>query len=208
MRNPESRPSGDRIGHLLRMVAWSVVLLALGCSPMRPEDFEGSGPLFLPEAFFAGRTQGHGFFQDRFGGIRREFRVDIEGRIEGDTLTLEEEFFYLDGERERRTWTIARLAPGRYEGRASDLVGVATGRAVGRAANWRYTFALPIAGTRWSFVVDDWMLLQDEATLLNRSTFSKFGITVGQAVIVFRKQPAEPGRASIGAVGARVALAR
>ncbi len=174
---------------------------------MRPEDFEGSGPPFLPEAFFAGRTQGHGFFQDRFGRIRREFRVDIEGRIEGDTLTLEEEFFYRDGERERRTWTIHRLAPGRYEGRASDLVGAATGRAVGRAANWRYTFALPIGGTRWSFAVDDWMLLQDEGTLLNRSTFSKFGITVGQAVIVFRKLPAEPGRASLGAEEARFAVA-
>lgn len=198
---------GDRIGRVLRILLLTILLVGGGCSPMRPEDFEGSGPAFLPETFFAGRTRGHGFFQDRFGRIRREFRVDIAGRVEGDTLTLEEEFFYKDGERERRSWTIRRLAPGRYEGRASDLVGTATGVAVGRAAQWRYTFTLPIGGSRWSFAVDDWMLLQDEETLLNRSTFSKFGIEVGQAVIVFHKLPVEAGRASVTAEGALLAAA-
>lgn len=174
---------------------------------MRPEDFEGTGPAFLPETFFAGRTRGHGFFQDRFGRIRREFRVDIEGRVEGDTLTLDEEFLYQDGERERRRWTIRRLGPGRYEGRADDLVGVATGVAVGRAARWQYTFTLPIGSSRWAFAVEDWMLLQDEGTMLNRSTFSKFGIEVGQAVIVFHKLPAEAGQASVTAEGAVLAAA-
>lgn len=174
---------------------------------MRPEEFEGTGPAFLPEAFFAGRTRGHGFFQDRFGRIRREFRVDIEGRVGGDVLTLEELFLYQDGEREERVWTIRRLGPGRYEGRASDLVGVATGVAVGRAANWRYSFALPVGGSRWSFAVDDWMLLQEDGTLLNRASFSKLGIEVGQVVIVFHKLPAETGRASLTAEGALLAAA-
>lgn len=174
---------------------------------MKPEEFEGSEPRFLPEEFFAGRTRGHGFFQDRFGRIRREFRVDIEGRVEGDTLVLDEEFHYLDGEREQRRWTIRRLAPGRYEGKASDLVGVATGTAVGRAANWRYTFELPVGGSRWSFAVDDWMLLQDSATLLNRSTFTKFGIKVGEVVILFVKPLTAASRASAIAEGALMAAA-
>lgn len=206
--------AGDRLASLLRMLLVWVVALAGGCSPMAPEDFVGTEPRLLPEEFFAGRTRGTGFFQDRFGRIRREFRVDMVGRLEGDTLILEEEFFYQDGEHERRTWTIRKLAPGRYEGRSADIDGVATGRAEGRATNWRYTFLLPIAGSRWSFSVDDWMLLQDRETMLNRSTFSKFGIEVGQAVIVFHKLPAEaeegasePSRASAGADGALLAAA-
>jgi|DewCreStandDraft_4_1066084.scaffolds.fasta_scaffold00224_94 hypothetical protein len=72
-----------------------------------------------------------------FGSIRGEFRADIERPAAGDALSLQEAFFCLDGGREHRTWTVDRLAPGRYEGRAPDLAGVATGRAVGRAANWR-----------------------------------------------------------------------
>ncbi len=182
---------GDRPGPLLRILLVVVVLVGGACAPMRPEEFEGSEPRFVPEAFFAGRTRGHGFFQDRFGRIRREFRVEIAGRVEGDTLHLDEEFVYLDGERERRSWTILRLPGGRYEGRSADIEGVAVGRAIGRAANWRYTFLLPIGGQRWAFSVDDWMLLQDEHTLLNRSSFSKFGFEVGQAVILFQRLPDE-----------------
>jgi hypothetical protein len=51
------------------------------------------------------------------------------------------------------------------------------------------------------------MLLQDEGAMLNRSTFSKFGIEVGQAVIVFHKLPAEAGQASVTAEGAVLAAA-
>lgn len=174
---------------------------------MTPEEFAGTEPRFLPEEFFLGHTRGHGFFQDRFGRIRREFRVDIEGRLEGDTLLLEEEFHYQDGAREQRRWTIRRLAPGRYEGEAADLVGTATGVAVGRAANWRYTFTLPVGGSRWSFAVDDWMLLQDRETMLNRSTFSKLGFKVGEVVILFTKGAARTSRASASAEGALLAAA-
>lgn len=174
---------------------------------MTPEDFAGTEPRFLPEEFFLGHTRGHGFFQDRFGRIRREFRVDIEGRLEGDTLLLEEEFHYQDGEREQRRWAIRRLAPGSYEGEAPDLIGKATGRAVGRAANWRYVFTLPIGGSRWSFSVDDWMLLQDPETMLNRSTFSKWGFKVGEVVILFTKQATRTSRASVSAEGALLTAA-
>jgi hypothetical protein len=197
----------DRIGAALRIILLLTLLATGGCSPMTPEDFAGTEPRFLPEEFFAGQTRGHGFFQDRFGRIRREFRVDIEGRVEGDTLVLEEEFHYQDGEREQRRWTIRRVAPGRYEGEAADLVGTATGVAVGRAANWRYTFTLPVGGGRWSFAVDDWMLLQDDRTMLNRSTFRKFGLKVGEVVILFTKTATRASRASAAAEGALLAAA-
>ena len=80
-------------------------------------------------------------------------------------------------------------------------------RVVGRAGHWRYTFLLPIGERRWSFTVDDWMLLQDTETLFNRATFSKFGIEVGHVVIVFQRLPETASRSTAPAEGAVLAAA-
>ena len=48
--------------------------------------------------YFSGQSRAWGLFEDRFGKVRRQFSVDIEGRVSGDTLTLEEDFVYDDGE--------------------------------------------------------------------------------------------------------------
>ncbi|HCV89458.1 MAG TPA: DUF3833 domain-containing protein, partial [Alphaproteobacteria bacterium] len=58
--------------------------------------------------FFAGDSVAYGIFEDRFGNLRRQFRVNMTGTVEGDTLTLVEDFLYDDGERADRTWVIRR----------------------------------------------------------------------------------------------------
>ena len=65
--------------------------------------------------------------QDRFGTVRRQFKVTIEGRREGPELLLAEDFVFDDGETEARLWRIRRTADGRYEGTAGDVVGIAPG---------------------------------------------------------------------------------
>jgi hypothetical protein len=37
--------------------------------------------------------------------------------------------------------------------------------------------------------MEDWFYLQDDGTLINRTKMRKFGLTVGELVIAFRKQP-------------------
>ena len=164
-----------------------VALLLAGCSGMKVEDFAGTEPGFAPEKYFVGRTRAWGFFQDRFGRIRREFTVEIQGSFDGATLRLDEDFVYLDGESDKRVWTIRKLTDGSYEGTADDIVGVAKGRAAGRAMNWVYEFDLPIGDSKLRVTFDDWMLLQDEQTMLNRTTVSKLGLRLGEVVIFFRK---------------------
>ena len=56
--------------------------------------------------FFAGDSVAYGIFEDRFGNLRRQFRVNMTGTVQGDTLTLVEDFLYDDGERAERTWVI------------------------------------------------------------------------------------------------------
>ena len=60
-------------------------------------------------------------FQDRFGNIRRQFVVDIDGRLRTAQLVLDERFVYADGEHASRLWHIRPLGNGEYEGTAGDV---------------------------------------------------------------------------------------
>jgi hypothetical protein len=44
-----------------------------------------------------------------------------------------------------------------------------------------------LSGRRRQVHFDDWMFLQDERTLIHRATVSKFGFTLGEVIIFFRK---------------------
>lgn len=173
-----------------RWLVTALAVLLTGCGGMNIEDYSGTAPAFRPEAYFEGQTRAWGFFQDRFGTIRREFTVDITGTVDGDVLVLDEDFTYADGERATRLWTIRRVGDGLYEGTAADVVGTARGRAVGRAMNWVYEFELPRGQSTMRVTMDDWMFLQDDEVMLNRTTVRKFGIKLGEVVIFFRKLPA------------------
>jgi hypothetical protein len=180
------------------LIILSVITLA-GCSQMNIEDYAGAKPTFRPEEYFLGRTRAWGFFQDRFGNIRRQFVVDIDGSMDGGQLVLDESFVYADGERAKRVWRIRSLGDGRYEGTAGDVVGVAQGRVAGNAMQWAYDFDLPIGRNVWRVHFDDWMLLQDEEVMLNKSTITKFGLELGEVFIFFRRlAPAGSSSVSLG----------
>jgi len=155
---------------------------------MQPRDYEGTEPRFDLFAYFAGETRAWGIFQDRSGALKRQFTVDILGEIAGEELTLTEDFVYADGETQQRIWTIRRLDRHRYEGRADDVVGTATGLAYGQALNWRYTLRLPFRGREIEVKFDDWMFLQDGGVLVNRATVSKFGFRVGEVTLFFKRK--------------------
>lgn len=173
---------------MIRGLIFLALLIGLsGCSIMKPEDFAGREPTLLIEDYFAGRTKAWGIFEDRFGQLRRQFEVEIEGTWDGETLTLVEDFVYDDGETERRVWTITKPGEHAYEGRAEGVIGVAKGSAYGNALNWRYDFALNVGGDTWKVSFDDWMFLQSDGVLINRAEVSKFGIKLGVVTIAFRK---------------------
>ncbi len=156
---------------------------------MKVEDFAQRTPQLAVERYFDGRTKAWGFFEDRFGNIKRQFVVDLTGRSEADTFVLTEDFRYDDGETERRVWRIRRLDEHHYEGRADGVVGTASGAAYGNALNWCYDFNLKVGETTWRVAFDDWLFQQDDEVILNRATLSKLGITLGRVSIFFRKLP-------------------
>ena len=154
---------------------------------MKPEDFAGQGSRLVLEDYFEGQTRAWGIFEDRFGNLRRQFTVDIEGTWDGEQLTLVEDFVFADGEEDQRIWRIRKIDDHNYEGRADDVVGVANGRAYGNALNWQYRMLLRVGGSEWNVGFDDWMFLQEDGVLINRASVSKLGFEIGRVTLFFKK---------------------
>ncbi len=174
---------------LLRVILMMSGFLFLnGCTGMKPSDFTSHQPAFVLESYFSGKTRAWGIFEDRFGTVRRQFVVDIDGRWDGEELTLDESFVFDDGERSTRQWRIRKTADDRYEGRADDVIGTATGVSSGNALNWSYVLNLKTGDDSTLRVrFDDWMFLQPGGVMLNRARMSKFGFELGQVTIAFQK---------------------
>ena len=168
------------------------LMFLTGCSAMKPDDFAASKQRFVLEEYFEGKTRAWGLYEDRFGTVKRQFVVDIDGTWDGTPLTLNEAFTFADGEKSTRQWRIRKLPDGSYEGRADDVIGVAIGNVGGNALNWRYVLDLKI-GKKSTLAVtfDDWMFLQPGGVLMNRARMSKFGIELGQITISFLKSGRE-----------------
>ena len=174
-----------------RALIAAMALVLAGCAGVAPDDYAGETPEFRIEEYFDGDVHAWGMFQARNGEVRRRFTVDIEGTVEGDRITLDEHFTYADGETDRRVWEIERIDEHTYEGRAGDVVGVATGKRYGNALNWTYTLALDVGDRTWNLKFDDWMYLTDENTLINTAEVTKFGFRVGTVTLFFRRADAE-----------------
>ena len=76
---------------------------------MKPEDFQNTSPTIKIEKYFEGQVKAWGLLQDRKGKVTRQFKADMFGKFENNILTLEEEFFWTDGENQKRVWSIEKI---------------------------------------------------------------------------------------------------
>ena len=172
----------------MRLLFLLLTLTLLSCtSNMNVKIFENETPRFVLEDYFDGKTKAWGMFHDRFGNLKRSFKVDITGTLDNDTLTLDEKFVYNDGEKESRIWSIKILGNNKYSGTADDVIGEATGISSGNALNWKYKLNLKVKESTVAVDFDDWMFLQDDNILMNRAEVKKWGIVLGIVSITFKK---------------------
>ncbi len=168
-----------------------IIFLLYGCSSNNMKDFENKTPNLNLFEFFKGETVAYGIFEDRFGKLRRQFRVKIKGSVDQNILTLDEKFIYDDGEKASRIWKIKKLNENKnsikYEGSADDVEGLATGSSVGNALNWTYDIYLNMKGSNLKVKFNDWIYKQDSNVAINRAYVSKFGIDIGSVTLVFLK---------------------
>lgn len=168
----------------------SVIMLSLGaCSATVPTLPETDKVLKIEE-YFVGKSRAYGIVFNRGGVPQRNFSVDLLGTWDEQkqTLTLEEDFVFDDGEESRRVWVIEKTGPNQYQGTAGDVIGVANGFSKGNAFHWDYVLEVPYKGRKIALNIDDWLYLSDDNVLLNRAEMRKFGFKVGEIVISFKKE--------------------
>ena len=154
---------------------------------MNISEFKDVEPRFVLEDYFNGQVKAWGLFHDRFGNLKRSFKVDIKGTINNNELTLDEKFLYNDGEEDQRIWKIKILGNNEYSGTADDVVGEAFGSSSGNALNWKYKLNLKVKDSFVLVDFDDWMFLKDNNILMNRAVIKKWGIELGVVSITFLK---------------------
>mgnify|MGYP001430943533 CR=1 FL=1 len=172
----------------MRLFFLTTLLLLFSCSTdMNINNFKNNKPKFVLQEYFSGKTLAWGLFHDRFGNLKRTFKVDISGTLEDDVLILDEKFIYDDGERETRIWKIKVLGDNKYSGTADDVVGEALGESAGNALHWKYKLNLKVKDSIIKVDFDDWMFLQEQGILINRAEVKKWGINLGVVTITFMK---------------------
>lgn len=158
-----------------------------GCSTVKQAQVASSTPVLKIEEFFIGETFAWGLFTDRFGKVRRQFNVRIDGVFDAGVLTLDEHFCYADGERDRRVWRIRPTGENRYVGEADDVEGQAIGESYGNSLHWEYRVNLKMGERSLNVAFDDWMFLQPGNVLINRAEVKKFGLKLGEVALFFGK---------------------
>ena len=154
---------------------------------MKPEDFKNTEPEIKIEKYFEGQVKAWGILQDRKGRVTRQFEANMIGKFENNILTLEEDFFWKDGETQRRVWKIKKIDEHNYIGTAPDVVGEAKGVSYGSAFKFEYNLMIPFKGKNIKIRFDDWIFKQDEKVAINRATLTKFGFKVGELIVFFEK---------------------
>lgn len=162
--------------------------LLTGCSA-KLDDYTDTGPAFNLQTYFDGEVTAWGIVQDYSTKLTRRFCVDIVGTWEGNTGQLHETFYYNDGEQEIRIWELEIGSDGQVTGTAGDVIGTASGSALGTSFNWQYTLRVPVGDSTYDFAIDDWMYMMDDNRMMNRSYMSKLGLNVAEISIFFDKTP-------------------
>ena len=128
-----------------------------------------------------------GLLQDRKGKVTRQFKAEMFGKVlKIIFFLLEEEFFWTDGEIQKRVWNIEKIDEHNYVGTAGDVVGKAKGFSYGSAFKFEYDLMVP-KGKNIKISFDDWIFKQDEEVAINRATLTKFGFKVGELTVFFKK---------------------
>ena len=156
---------------------------------MDSESYKNQKPVFVLEEFFNGKTTAWGIVQNRSGTVVQRFTVNIDGSVEGNTLTLDETFDYSLGEGvTTRVWVIERGDDGTYTGSAGDILSGA-GQSYGNAFNWNYEMDLPVGEKKYRVRFNDWIWALDENTIMNRAYIKKFGLTFAEVTLFMQRTP-------------------
>lgn len=174
-----------------QLPALAALALVTACATRPPVPEAANGDAFVIERDLAGSHVARGEFK-AITGVHRTFTAQLTGTWDGEVFTLVEEFVYDDGETDKKTWKLERVAPGEYTGTREDVVGEARGFQDGDVFRLEYDVRLPSENGKGRKVRFRDVLANDvDGKVLNTATVGWFGLRVGSVSLVM--EPAEDG---------------
>ena len=175
--------------HIYRLFFASLLLMLTSCaSQYEPGRYRSETPKLDMQSYFNGKLDAWGIFQDRSGAIVKRFTVVMDCQWAGDIGTLNEDFSYSDGSKQKRIWTLKKVGNDQFTGTAADVIGEARGQVSGNTLHWNYVLALPVDGSVYNVDFEDTMVLMDDKIMLNRAIMRKFGVELGSVTLSFTKR--------------------
>lgn len=168
---------------MFRLTASFLTAAIIGFLPARAVD---AASLSL-ERYFKGSTVATGSFT-AINGVQRTFTVNLNGKWDGKTLVLVEDFRYADGERDRKTWRFRKITDNRYTGTREDVVGETTVTIRGDTAKFTYLVDIPASGKVMRVRFHDRMVLKPDGTLVNNALVTRWALPVAWTKVVFHRK--------------------
>jgi hypothetical protein len=162
---------------------------ALATTPASAATARQTPPRLVLHEWFRGPTHAVGRFRPYLGGAERRLAVDLFGRWDGRKLSLFEDFFYADGERDQKTWVFERTGEGTYIGTREDVVSPAL-VTTPQPDTVRFAYTADVktpSGSTMRLNFDDTLTLRPDQTVLNVASVSLFILPVGNVELVFRR---------------------
>ncbi|MBV0913331.1 DUF3833 family protein [Anianabacter salinae] len=152
----------------------------------RPEEMRNLAPGFDLRKHLNGAFLCEGVIFGPTGRVASRFVADMDVTWDGNVGTMVEEFRYDSGATQHRNWTIEVAEDGSLKATAPDVVGTGTGQQMGPGVRLKYRLKLPKDAGGHELDAVDWMYLVEGGTIVNRSQFRKYGITVVELVATMR----------------------
>lgn len=163
----------------------------LSFAAQTPADYaQETGEAFDLRSHLNGPILCEGVIYGPTGRVTSRFTGEFEARWNGNIGVMKEHFVYDSGQEQHREWRLALGNDGRIRATAPDVVGEGSGQQSGPSVQLRYRIRLPKDAGGHVLDTTDWMYLAPNGTIVNRSQFRKFGITVAELVATMRKKEA------------------
>ena len=176
----------------------AAVFALSSCSSLSVDHAAGRTPELVPQDYFSGTLCADGVVRDRSGAEIRRFNAQLQGSWNDLGVgTLDEVFYFYDEPgadpvRETRVWTFTPVMTeegSMLQASAGDVPEPTLMRWAGNAIYMSYTLRYGPVGDTIDLHMEDWMFRVTDDVVVNETRMSKFGLHVGQVLLVMRKVP-------------------
>ncbi len=178
------------VGLVLAFVGIWIWNRFVGFDAQTVHDYAELYPVLQLRDHLAGRLVCDGMIFGPTGRVTSRFRGTIAVTWDGPNGVMDEMFHYDDGTTQARQWRLTTGEDGSVRAEADDVIGAGVGTVGGNALGLRYRIRLPQENGGHVLDAIDWMYLQSDGTILNRSQFRKFGVRVAELFCTMRPAPA------------------